>query len=689
MKITKLGYIKKKVTRRCMTIESVVGLIKSEDAKVKTAQFREKLQRAFPKRQYPFTQKLPKLLFAGEFREKGMRSYNGLVLLEVNNLMGVQEAEQLREVVAAYPQTLFAMVGASGRSVKFVVPYTLPDGTLPQKREQAELFHAHAYRHALRTYEPRLRYPVTLQEPTLEQYCRMGYDAGVYYNPEAMAIHLEQPSSMPDMTFHQETVWMQQHDIPANLDDYSMRRYYSMQFEIILERALDTMGNLRDKVDFKPTLVGIARDCFLAGIEEEDCAVWTLACFGGYMPEMEVRKTINHIYRIEHGFGTKEFYDTEQQQALRMEEFMNRRYKFRYNTMSGGTEYKENNTFRFSYLPVNDRVYNSIALNAHKEGLQLWDRDVRRYVNSDRVPQYAPIEDWLARLPKWDGTDRITDVARRVPCDNASWEHWFRLWFLSMVAHWQGRDTMHSNSVSPLLVGGQGCGKSTFCLSLLPPELSEYYTDSIDFSKKRDAELYLTRFALINIDEFDQVSERHQGFLKHLLQKPVVNIRKPFATQVEAMKRYASFIATSNHTDLLNDPTGSRRFICITVTGLIDNTQPLEHAQLYAQAIAELDAGGRYWLTHDEERSLMSDNEQYRQRSFSEDLFHRYYRPASHKDEGIRMTAGEIYHALSRRSGEDLPKSKLPTFGRFLRNAVPVQTKSNRGTLYSVVEVEE
>ncbi len=686
MKITKLGYIKRKVTQRLMTLEAVVSLIKSDGMRARVADFRERLQRAYPMRQYPFTQKVPKLLFAGEFRDGEMLAYSGLVLLEVDNLMGRQDAEQVRDAVAGYPQTLIAMVGASGRSVKFVVPYTLPDGSLPKKREQAELFHAHAYRHAMKTYEPRIQYPISLKEPTLDRYCRLSYDGGVYYNPDAMAVHLEQPASMPDMTYHQETSGVRQQSAPQGLDDYSLRRHYSMQYEIILERALDTMDNLRGKVDFKPTLVGIARDCFLAGIEEEDCAVWTLTCFGGYMDEVEIRKTVNHIYRIEHGFGTKEFYDTEMQQALRMEEFMNRRYRFRYNTMSGGTEYKENNTFRFRYLPVNDRVYNSIALNAQKEGLQLWDRDVRRYVNSDRVPQYAPIEDWLARLPEWDGTDRIAALARRVPCDNTLWEHWFRLWFLSMVAHWQGRDTTHSNSVSPLLVGGQGCGKSSFCLSLLPPELAEYYTDSIDFSKKRDAELYLTRFALINIDEFDQVSERHQGFLKHLLQKPVVNIRKPFAAQVEAMKRYASFIATSNHADLLNDPTGSRRFICITVTGMIDNTQPLEHAQLYAQAIAALDAGERYWLTHDEEQLLMSDNEEFRQRPFSEDIFYRYYRPATHKDEGVKMTAGEIYHALSRRSGEDLPKSKLGRFGRFLRNAVPVQTKSNRGTLYSVVE---
>ena len=101
----------------------------------------------------------------------------------------------------------------------------------------------------------------------------------------------------------------------------------------------------------------------------------------------------------------------------------------------------------------------------------------------------------------------------------------------------------------------------------MPPSECSYYTDSLDFSRKKDVELSLNRFALINIDEFDQVSATQQGFLKHILQKPVVNARRPYGTSVVEMRRYASFIATSNHKDLLTDPSGSRRFICIEVKG--------------------------------------------------------------------------------------------------------------------------
>ena len=125
---------------------------------------------------------------------------------------------------------------------------------------------------------------------------------------------------------------------------------------------------------------------------------------------MEIRETSRQSYRLasDSDFGSTSLYKPEQLQSLKMEEFMNRRYDFRYNLMSGGPEYREKNTFCFDYRPVTDRVLNSIALNAQKEGLQLWDRDVRRFVFSDRIPDYAPIEDYLIRLPVWDA--RIASV---------------------------------------------------------------------------------------------------------------------------------------------------------------------------------------------------------------------------------------------------------------------------------------
>ena len=45
----------------------------------------------------------------------------------------------------------------------------------------------------------------------------------------------------------------------------------------------------------------------------------------------------------------------------------------------------------------------------------------------------------------------------------------------------------------------------------------------------------------INIDEFDQVSSTQQGFLKHILQKPVLNVKKPHGSAVLEMRRSVSY----------------------------------------------------------------------------------------------------------------------------------------------------
>lgn len=47
-------------------------------------------------------------------------------------------------------------------------------------------------------------------------------------------------------------------------------------------------------------------------------------------------------------------------------------------------------------------------MNARLEGLNLWDRDVIRYLDSDRIPIFNPIEDFLFGLDiRWDGRDRF------------------------------------------------------------------------------------------------------------------------------------------------------------------------------------------------------------------------------------------------------------------------------------------
>lgn len=96
-----------------------------------------------------------------------------------------------------------------------------------------------------------------------------------------------------------------------------------------------------------------------------------------------------------------------------------------------------------------------------------------------------------------------------------------------MVAMWLGKGQLTGNALVPLLIGRQGCGKSSFCRLLLPKELLDYYNDRINFKNEADLNLGLTSFALINLDEFDKITQRQQIVLKYLLSTADLKYRPP------------------------------------------------------------------------------------------------------------------------------------------------------------------
>ena len=221
---------------------------------------------------------------------------------------------------------------------------------------------------------------------------------------------------------------------------------------------------------------------------------------------------------------------------------------------------------------------------------------------------------------------------------------------------------MHANNTSPILVGRQGTHKSTFCREMIPPALRAYYTDSIDFSHKRDAELYLNRFALINL-------------------------RKPHGRSVLELQRYASFIGTSNQKDLLTDPSGSRRFICIEVTGNIDTTQPIDYEQLYAQAMHEIHHGERYWFDSEDEQIMTENNREFEQTPAMLQLFYQYFKTAQTKEEGEFLTPVEILNYLKKKSGMSLSDNKVYHFGRLLQKCGIPSKHTYKGTVYQVIKL--
>ena len=125
--------------------------------------------------------------------------------------------------------------------------------------------------------------------------------------------------------------------------------------------------------------------------------------------------------------------------------------------------------------------------------------------------------------------------------------------------------------------------------------MSDYYADKFELTATATHEPRLAKLGLINLDEFDRYTPRQNATLKNLLQLKSLSLRRTYRQELMSLPRVASFIATSNVNEVLTDPTGSRRFVCVEVNAPID-CSPIDHAQLFAQLRSEVLSGAPCYL---------------------------------------------------------------------------------------------
>ena len=192
---------------------------------------------------------------------------------------------------------------------------------------------------------------------------------------------------------------------------------------------------------------------------------------------------------------------------------------------------------------------------------------------------------------------------------------------------------------------------------------------------------------LINLDEFDRLTSRGMAKLKNLMQLSSLNIRKAYQSHYAPLPRIASFIGTSNHRDLLDDPTGSRRFLCIEVEHRIDCAN-LNLTQIYAQLKAELENGERYWFTSGEEQEIQRHNEAFYQVHPEEELFRAHFRAASAGEDHELLSLAEILEYLKSKHGSLLRQVSLVKFGNALVSSGIERIHTHQGNRYKLVRLD-
>jgi len=307
-----------------------------------------------------------------------------------------------------------------------------------------------------------------------------------------------------------------------------------------------------------------------------------------------------------------------QEGLLVIELFLNDNYRFRRNVLNGKVEFMTlPEAHDTGWRTLTQEALNSIYLRAEREHIVEKGSpaaQIKMYVQSEEVPVFNPIEEFMNNLPQWDGKNHVAALFSRLPGLSTEQHSFLAIWIRSVVAHWLQMDTLHGNECVPVLIGEQGCGKTTFVRRLLAPQLREYYLDHLNLSNKFDKEMALTNNLLVNLDELEAISIRQQASLKQALSKNKVNGRPIFGRVQADRPRFASFVATTNNPHPLTDPTGSRRYICLTIPDgqLIDNEGDIDYEQLYAQALYEIrELKAPYWFNNLEVQRIQQLNQNY------------------------------------------------------------------------------
>ena len=374
---------------------------------------------------------------------------------------------------------------------------------------------------------------------------------------------------------------------------------------------------------------------------------------------------------------------------LRMEEFVAERYEVRYNRLSQQYELVERGGCQ--WMRLDDELCYRLMMEMNHEGIAITKSYlVRAVVQGGGLAQrYHPVCSYLESLPQWDGQGHIEALFRRIT-DDEQLLRWLRKWFIGMVAQVMGRMGTYGNSVCPILISRkQGWGKSQFAKMLVPPQLRVFYTDTFNLQQEDACLRRMTAYMLINVDEIDRFKDTRMATFKNMVQLAGVSMKRTYHSQMEEKERMASFIATSNKHYLLHDESGSRRFICVELTHAIDTDTPINYAQLYAEAMAALEAGERCWMDEEETRQLEKHNAHYAASRGVWDLLNEHFTPcdlpeSTEEKLDALWAATEVYDYLYEVSPAAMGGIERTGFGHYLKRMGAPQARVKNRRLYGV-----
>lgn len=363
------------------------------------------------------------------------------------------------------------------------------------------------------------------------------------------------------------------------------------------------------------------------------------------LPAEEIISAAQSAYTHTHEHNV--VHKKKQTQLKKIEQYLNGRCQLRFNVVLNRIEYREIKPVHAQFAPITDFEENSLYRGLLAKQLSLSQSTLHSILYSDFVVRFDPFHDYFSKLPPWDGaTDYISALAASVTTTQQEfWTACLRKWLVAMVAGWLRPEVV--NHTMLVLIGPQGIYKTSWSLRLMPPELKRYRYSGMINTRDKDGLFTLSQCGLINNEELEGMTPAELNAFKALMTLQVINERASYGRNKEYLTRRASFIGSGNNSDILSDPTGTRRWLCFNVVNILSAEEyPIPYQGLYAQIKHLLDTGFRYWFDKDEMALLNTSNEPFEQKSVEEEQIIIWFRKPMPEEACQMMTATQIMQKL-------------------------------------------
>lgn len=365
------------------------------------------------------------------------------------------------------------------------------------------------------------------------------------------------------------------------------------------------------------------------------------------------------------------------------------RFLVRYNTRTNEFEVFDRRYHLKGWQVRNSRIDNSIFLHLKKLSCgQVSKQDIDLLFTSE-VEEYNDIVEYFSSI-SWQPNERdyIQELGNTVQCeDQEYWFSEFKNWLVLMVGTMLNTDkdivegTTTVNSTILTFIGKGGIGKTYWFNNLLPYQLRKYLKNGFSDLRTKDANIALSRYALIKVDEIDTLSKQDKEKLAKIATDYSIEERIAYEKYDSKLVRIASFCATTNCDDFLISGAQSNRRYSIHRVKSLNAEHGIDLDKVFAQAYYMF-KNNEYINSQEYHSSRYDIVKEYEQTDLDFEMLSNTFVECELKDNENWITASEVYQIL-RSKGYTFSKDNTLSIGRLLTRLIknPKNKKKTNGNI--------